>query len=1209
MDDETGTKPYGAYLLLKRHNGTIGAHWARWARWDGSEESLGAGGMHAALSPQMGHGASKETWFQRYLRALTDFEARMTDFFGELGFFVAKHPRKVQLATAVFAFVSMLGYMNAVVETRPEKLWVLSGGRSIDELEYVTRIWGAQPRTMLIYWESASGGGGTDVLNAEFMDIAARMHRELETIRTSSNTSFQDVCFLMPPEFRGDQLNLSVAPASSPCFVYSPLEFWPLPFSNLTTTLCSDVSSALLQQYLRVMRPVLPLALEEFSSCTDVVLAMSGQPPKGSPKHVTCDMQIPLPTGIMQNAGIDLQRNVYVRDLCPVECGRCPDSAYSSMPTVSVQDTTGLQADSRVQTLTKQAMDVLAVGCLDAPPSVVAGVSNGLIADCAELIRTFDNNCHASLQVSEAQAAAAQQSAAALITQFGTTVDIPTDFGSNDECWDGADYTFDRCCDLNKSPSGDNTCWSVGFTFNTCCLGGVQAVTPAMVCPKACNECREGDLLVGTSEQAEPPPPPATPEPTRTIPLLTTNAALTLTKWGSEQLMGHRTLSSNGAIVGATALRSTYILDCGQRMNGDQSECIELESLWMDHLTEVVKSGRLGDVRVAYYSIQGQFLETIHSMVTAGPLFAASLFLMVVYISSALAKFGDTAKHSKMVVGLIGTLNVVLSTVIAFGLCSGVGIMITPCSPIVPFLLLGIGIDDMFVVVRSIELVPEGIPTEQRIKLAMRSCGGSITVTTVTDAVAFLIGATVRFPAMKTFCIHAAVGITVVFVLTCTLVVSVLAIHDRGMNGNPTVMDKFVYKVRKIDASVVDRRATIGGTPAPASNITRDVLKKYWAPFVLNGSDNGHIGVLAIFAVVGWAGVWGAFRMEEGFDVLSMLNSDSYIADNYVTGEEQFKDVYYPFQVVLKEGTNYEDPALRAEIERVAVELEHVENVRTDVTNWVKAYADSTYFNERMPFMSGVHAFLNSEEGLQYSQDVVYQDGSENCYQVDVLAANAERACHAAGTTCTFSSGSTSLASRSDDPPVLPSCAGAIKASRLTSFFPADIKTADAQESIVEEVRKIVDDSKLDGFIFSSVMFLWEVWSVMLEQLVVNLIQTFVAIFIGTNIFLFHPTVAVIICFNVVMVEFELMALCAVFGIQLNTVTMCIFIMNFGLVFDYSAHISHMFMTTGGTRRERAAVSVTDMGSGVFNGAFTTGVLATLVCSNWLLRVAASSPT
>ena len=43
-----------------------------------------------------------------------------------------------------------------------------------------------------------------------------------------------------------------------------------------------------------------------------------------------------------------------------------------------------------------------------------------------------------------------------------------------------------------------------------------------------------------------------------------------------------------------------------------------------------------------------------------------------------------------------------------------------------------------------------------------------------------------------------------------------------------------------------------------------------------------------------------------------------------------------------------------------------------------------------------------------------------------------------------------------------------------------------------------------------------------------------------------------------------------------------------GLVVDYSAHIAHMFMTSKGTKRERAATAVTDMGSGVFSGAFTT---------------------
>ena len=61
-----------------------------------------------------------------------------------------------------------------------------------------------------------------------------------------------------------------------------------------------------------------------------------------------------------------------------------------------------------------------------------------------------------------------------------------------------------------------------------------------------------------------------------------------------------------------------------------------------------------------------------------------------------------------------------------------------------------------------------------------------------------------------------------------------------------------------------------------------------------------------------------------------------------------------------------------------------------------------------------------------------------------------------------------------------------------------------------------------------------QVWSVLVFQLVLNLAETFVAIFIGTNIFLFHPTVSIIICLNVLLVEFELMALCALFSIQLN---------------------------------------------------------------------------
>ena len=45
----------------------------------------------------------------------------------------------------------------------------------------------------------------------------------------------------------------------------------------------------------------------------------------------------------------------------------------------------------------------------------------------------------------------------------------------------------------------------------------------------------------------------------------------------------------------------------------------------------------------------------------------------------------------------------------------------------------------------------------------MKTAGTSITLTSVTDAVAFALGTTTSFPALKYFCIYAAIGIMLDF--------------------------------------------------------------------------------------------------------------------------------------------------------------------------------------------------------------------------------------------------------------------------------------------------------------------------------------------------------------------------------------------------------------------------------------------------------------
>ncbi len=54
-------------------------------------------------------------------------------------------------------------------------------------------------------------------------------------------------------------------------------------------------------------------------------------------------------------------------------------------------------------------------------------------------------------------------------------------------------------------------------------------------------------------------------------------------------------------------------------------------------------------------------------------------------------------------------------------------------------------------------------PLHERVGLSMKHAGVAVTITTVTDLMAFGLGATTVLPALSHFCIYAAMGIFFVF--------------------------------------------------------------------------------------------------------------------------------------------------------------------------------------------------------------------------------------------------------------------------------------------------------------------------------------------------------------------------------------------------------------------------------------------------------------
>ena len=89
-----------------------------------------------------------------------------------------------------------------------------------------------------------------------------------------------------------------------------------------------------------------------------------------------------------------------------------------------------------------------------------------------------------------------------------------------------------------------------------------------------------------------------------------------------------------------------------------------------------------------------------------------------------------------------------------------------PTSSSIPFLLLGIGIDDMFVIMQCYDNLSPGeragaVPAT--VGLTMRRAGVAITVTSVTDFLVFAIGSSTVLPALRSFCLWCGVGILAVY--------------------------------------------------------------------------------------------------------------------------------------------------------------------------------------------------------------------------------------------------------------------------------------------------------------------------------------------------------------------------------------------------------------------------------------------------------------
>ncbi|KAI1729686.1 patched family domain-containing protein [Ditylenchus destructor] len=179
-----------------------------------------------------------------------------------------------------------------------------------------------------------------------------------------------------------------------------------------------------------------------------------------------------------------------------------------------------------------------------------------------------------------------------------------------------------------------------------------------------------------------------------------------------------------------------------------------------------------------YTTSEGLVSEEVRRTgIKAVPLMSVTFLVIVVF--TVLTSLKRDPVRSKPWEAFVGVLCPVLSLCASFGTLFWLGFEFLPIVTVVPFLVLAIGVDDVFIFLHCWYRTDQELPLRQRVGSMLADAGPSITITSLTNWLSFAIGIFTPTPAIRTFCIFISVAVFYDYVYQVFFYTAVIMIGGR----------------------------------------------------------------------------------------------------------------------------------------------------------------------------------------------------------------------------------------------------------------------------------------------------------------------------------------------------------------------------------------------------------------------------------------------
>ncbi|KAL1962370.1 hypothetical protein VTN77DRAFT_9783 [Rasamsonia byssochlamydoides] len=675
-----------------------------------------------------------------------------------------------------------------------------------------------------------------------------------------------------------------------------------------------------------------------------------------------------------------------------------------------------------------------------------------------------------------------------------------------------------------------------------------------------------------------------------------------------------------GDVLDAQALIVTWVINNFAQGTEGEAKAMDWEDMLKHVLIVVQEEARERGLRVSFSTESSLEEELNKSSNTDTKIVVISYVIMFIYASLALGSGAVTWKvlltnpanalvQSKFTLGIVGILIVLMSVSASVGLFSALGIKVTLIiAEVIPFLVLAVGVDNIFLIVHEFDRVNLSHPDEEideRVARAVGRMGPSILLSAITETVAFAMGTFVEMPAVKNFAAYAAGAVFINAILQVTMFISVLALNQRRVES---------LRADCIPCLTV-RKATSAGMPdgnmyddLAGESTLQKLIRRVYAPLLLGRKVK--VAVVIIFLGLFTAGLALIPEVQLGLDQRIAIPSDSYLIQYFNDLDDYFETgppVYFVTrdvnvterihqQQLCGRFSTCDEFSLGFVLEQES-KRPNVSYLSGSAASWIDDFFywlnpqqdccfedGKTCFEDRIPpWNITLYGMPEGEEFIHYVEKWIDAPTDSSC---------------PLGGKAPYSN-----ALVVDREHVM------TNASHFrTSHTP--LKSQDAFINAYAAARRIASDlstrHNIDVFPYSKFYIFFDQYA-SIVRLTGTLLGAAVAIiFVVNSILLGSVATGAVVATTVVMIVVDIVGTMAVAGVSLNAVSLVNLVICVGIGVEFCAHIARAFMfpsrsildrvpTKFRGKDARAWTALVNVGGSVFSGITVTKLLGVCV--------------